>query len=74
MAPGRGAGAERDRAWTPRSPGPRRGALTVEPRLPDDVRATDLDRAMRAELRTLSTVNAETVARYLVQVGRLLDV
>lgn len=29
---------------------------------------------MRAELRTLSEVNAETVARYLVQVGRLLDV
>jgi tetratricopeptide (TPR) repeat protein len=29
---------------------------------------------MRAELRTLSSVNAETVARYLVQVGRLLDV
>ncbi len=53
--------------------GPRRDAPT-EPRLPDDVRAADLDRAMRAELRTLSTVNAETVARYLVQVGRLLDV
>jgi tetratricopeptide (TPR) repeat protein len=46
----------------------------VEPRLPDDARATDLDREMRAELRTLSAVNAETVARYLVQVGRLLDV
>ena len=29
---------------------------------------------MRAELRTLSEVNAETVARYLLQVGRLLDV
>lgn len=29
---------------------------------------------MRAELRTLSEVNAETVARYLVQVGRLLDI
>jgi hypothetical protein len=29
---------------------------------------------MRAELRTLSAVNGETVARYLVQVGRLLDV
>jgi tetratricopeptide (TPR) repeat protein len=28
---------------------------------------------MRAELRTLSAVNGETVARYLVQVGRLLD-
>ncbi len=46
----------------------------MEPRLPDDVRASDLDREMRAELRTLSAVNAETVARYLVQVGRLLDV
>jgi tetratricopeptide (TPR) repeat protein len=52
--------------------GPRRDA-PVEPRLPDDVRAADLDRAMRSELRTLSTVNAETVARYLVQVARLLD-
>ena len=28
---------------------------------------------MRAELKTLSAVNGETVARYLVQVGRLLD-
>jgi len=42
--------------------------------LPDDVRADELDRSMRAELRTLSAVNGETVARYLVQVGRLLDV
>jgi tetratricopeptide (TPR) repeat protein len=53
--------------------GPRRSQPT-EPRLPDDVRASDLDRSMRAELRTLSEVNSETVARYLVQVGRLLDV
>jgi tetratricopeptide (TPR) repeat protein len=29
---------------------------------------------MRAELRTLSAVNGETVARYLVQVGRVLDI
>jgi hypothetical protein len=32
-----------------------------------------LERPILAELRTLSAVNAETVARYLVQVGRLLD-
>jgi tetratricopeptide (TPR) repeat protein len=69
---GRGPGAPRDRADAPVA-GPRRSSPT-EPRLPDDVRAGELDRAMRAELRTLSTVNAETVARYLVQVGRLLDV
>ena len=68
---GRAPGAERDRPDAPVA-GPRRTSPT-EPRLPDDVRATDLDRAMRAELRTLSAVNGETVARYLVQVGRLLD-
>jgi tetratricopeptide (TPR) repeat protein len=69
---GRAPGAPRDRADAPVA-GPRRSSPT-EPRLPDDVRAGELDRAVRAELRTLSAVNAETVARYLVQVGRLLDV
>ena len=70
--PGRGPGAERDRADAPVA-GPRRDS-PIEPRLPDDVRAADLDRELRAELRTLSAVNGETVARYLVQVGRLLDI
>lgn len=45
----------------------------MDPRLPDDVRPDELDRSVRAELRTLTSTNAETVARYLVQVGRLLD-
>lgn len=69
---GRAPGSQRDRPDAPVA-GPRR-AQPTEPRLPDDVRAGELDRSMRAELRTLSEVNAETVARYLVQVGRLLDV
>ena len=37
------------------------------------MRPEDLDRSVRAELRTLTPTNADTVARYLVQVGRLLD-
>ena len=76
----RGRGQPRDRGRDravgsrPDAPiaGPRR-FVGADPRLPDDVRADELDRAVRAELRTLTSVNAETVARYLVQVGRLLD-
>jgi tetratricopeptide (TPR) repeat protein len=44
-----------------------------EPPLPDDVSAAELDRTIRAELASLASVNAETVARHLVMAGRLLD-
>ncbi|GAA2728222.1 hypothetical protein [Cellulomonas aerilata] len=43
------------------------------PDIPDDVHASDLDRAVRARLRTLSKDNAEQVALHLVMTGRLLD-
>ncbi|MDM7830922.1 hypothetical protein [Cellulomonas edaphi] len=43
------------------------------PLIPDDVTFSDLDRAARAPLRTLTKDNAERVGRHLVMVGRLLD-
>lgn len=43
------------------------------PEIPDDVQASDLDRAARSRLRTLSKENADGVARHLVMAGRLLD-
>ena len=51
--------------------GPRRVAPT-EPQLPDDVNAGELDRSVRAELRSLSKANAEVVGRHLVMIGRLM--
>ena len=44
-----------------------------EPPLPDDVTGAELDRAVRAELSTLATLNGEAVGRHLVMAGRLLD-
>ncbi len=44
-----------------------------DPIIPDEVTASDLDRAARAELKTLSKDNADWVARHLVMAGRLLD-
>ncbi|MGT2427485.1 hypothetical protein [Amnibacterium kyonggiense] len=44
-----------------------------EPALPDDVKASDLDRAARGELRTLSKDNAEAVARHLVAASRVIE-
>ncbi|OKL50084.1 HAD-IIA family hydrolase, partial [Boudabousia marimammalium] len=44
-----------------------------EPEIPGDIKAEDLDRQVQAQLRTLSGVNAETVARHLVAAGRLID-
>lgn len=41
--------------------------------IPEDVQASDLDRAARGRLRTLSKDNADGVARHLVMAGRLLD-
>lgn len=40
--------------------------------MPDDVTPRDLDRSVRAELRSLSKANADEVARHLVMIGRLL--
>ena len=60
--PARG-GAER-RPATPRR---------VEPALPDDVTGAELDRAVRAELSSLASLNAQAVSRHLVMAGRLLD-
>jgi tetratricopeptide (TPR) repeat protein len=40
--------------------------------VPDEVTAADLDRSVRAELRSLSKPNADEVSRHLVMIGRLL--
>ena len=56
---------------TVRPMGPRRDA-PVEPRIPDDVSAAELDRSVRGELRSLSKANAEVVGRHLVMIGRLM--
>ncbi|MGW6131757.1 hypothetical protein ACWFNE_17175 [Cellulomonas sp. NPDC055163] len=53
-----------------RPPQPER---VVAPELPDDIAFSDLDRAVRARLRTLSKENAENVGLHLVMTGRLLD-
>ncbi len=44
-----------------------------EPPLPDSVQANELDRAARAELKTLSKENADRVARHLVMAARTID-
>lgn len=44
-----------------------------DPVIPDDVAAAQLDRAARAELRTLSKDNADWVARHLVMASRLIE-
>jgi tetratricopeptide (TPR) repeat protein len=44
-----------------------------EPALPDDVTGAELDKEVRAELRSLSKENATAVARHLVMVATLLD-
>jgi hypothetical protein len=41
--------------------------------IPDEVAANQLDRAARAELKTLSKDNADWVAKHLVMAGRLID-
>lgn len=51
--------------------GPRREA-PEEPHLPAGVSAGELDRAVRAQLRSLSKANAEVVGRHLVMVNRLV--
>ncbi|HET6824444.1 MAG TPA: hypothetical protein VFH64_00850 [Amnibacterium sp.] len=44
-----------------------------EPAIPEDVRPTDLDRAARFELKTLTKENADQVARHLVMASRLIE-
>jgi len=48
-------------------------ARIVAPEIPEDVQYSDLDRTVRARLRTLSKDNAEGVGQHLVMAGRLLD-
>lgn len=43
------------------------------PPVPEDADPRLLDRGVRAELRSLSKVNAEAVAKYLVAAGQLVD-
>ena len=56
-----------------RPEGGSRSARRAEPPLPADVTGAELDRAVRAELASLASVNADIVARHLVMAGRLLD-
>lgn len=46
----------------------------MAPEIPEEVSAAELDRTVRARLRTLSRENADVVARHLVMAGRLLDI
>ena len=79
----RGAGRGRAPSRSSSSEGPRRERQPdgtgshrprrVEPVLPDDVTGKELDRAVRAELGSLASLNAEAVSRHLVMAGRLLD-
>jgi tetratricopeptide (TPR) repeat protein len=46
----------------------------AEPELADDIQARELDREVRAELRSLGKTASESVARRLVATGELLDV
>jgi len=64
----RGAASD-DREWAPRAPRPRHD----EPELPESVTAKDLNRAARAELKTLSKENADEVARHLAMAAQLID-
>lgn len=66
---GRGRGDERSRR--PDRTAERR-PRRVEPPLPDDVTGSELDRAVRAELASLASLNAQAVARHLVTAARLL--
>src|SRR5690606_19894776 len=63
-------GAGRDRDGFDRRPEPRHPA---GPEIPEDVQFSQLDRAARGRLRTLSKETAEVVGRHLVMAGRLID-
>jgi tetratricopeptide (TPR) repeat protein len=51
----------------------RRPERVLWPEIPDDVKASDLDRDVRAELTSLPALKAERIARHLVMAGLLLD-
>lgn len=69
----------RDDRRNERADGSRRGdrgpakEAPVGPEVPDEVEYGQLDRTVRARLRTLSKDNAEDVGRHLIMVGSLLD-
>ncbi|OMH37202.1 hypothetical protein BGP79_14250 [Tersicoccus sp. Bi-70] len=44
------------------------------PDIDDDVTGSELDKAVRAQLRTLESTNADWVAKHLVMAGRYLDI
>ena len=44
-----------------------------DPIIPDDVKAADLDRVARTQLKTLSKENAEEVARHMAMAARLIE-
>ncbi|HLS24998.1 MAG TPA: hypothetical protein VK063_03910 [Beutenbergiaceae bacterium] len=50
-----------------------RASQDLDPPLPEDVQPADLDRSVRARLRTLSKNNADQVARHLVVAGSVID-
>ena len=62
-----------DRSERPSRPGEENRPRHDDPVIPEDVTANQLDRAARAELKTLSKDNADWVAKHLVMAGRLID-
>ena len=67
-----GRNDSRDRPDDRRGRPPQRQRVP-EPKVPDDVEPTDLERGARGDLRALGRANAENVARHLVMVQRLLN-
>ena len=73
---GRGAGRDSVRGGRPdrgRDSRPPQHARVPEPPVPEDVTPQDLEGEARSGLRALGRQNAESVARHLVMVQRLLD-
>jgi tetratricopeptide (TPR) repeat protein len=70
--PERGGGGNRPES-AGRPERAQRSERRAEPPLPADVTGAELDRAVRAELASLASMNADIVARHLVMAGRLLD-
>ena len=72
-APRQGADRPGAQRHGPDRSGAERRPRRVEPPLPEDVTGHELDRAVRAELSSLASINADIVARHLVMAGRLVD-
>jgi tetratricopeptide (TPR) repeat protein len=72
---GRNPAADRNprRTAAERSPAAERDSRAGLPAVPEDADPALLDRAVRAELRSLSKVNADAVAKHLVAAGQLID-